>query len=114
VIIRYKDVDEKASKGGSRSIMSVDEQLEQNNLKIVEELDKTLNISLLEIEDDKSVEETIKILEENPLVEYAEPNYIRYFHDELNSDPIELGDPYKNNQWSLQYIDWNDAFMLYS
>jgi outer membrane lipopolysaccharide assembly protein LptE/RlpB len=62
--------------------MSVDEQLEQNNLKIVEELDKTLNISLLEIEDDKSVEETIKILEENPLVEYAEPNYIRYFHDE--------------------------------
>ena len=114
VIVRYKDKNDVDLSKWMRNILSIDEELDQDNLKELDKLDKTLNISLLEIEDWKSVEETIKILEKNPYVEYAEPNYIRYFHDELNSDPIELGDPYKNNQWSLQYIDWNDAFMLYS
>jgi hypothetical protein len=33
---------------------------------------------LVEIKDDKSVEETIELLKNNPEIEYAEPNYIRY------------------------------------
>jgi hypothetical protein len=34
---------------------------------------------LVEIKDEKSVEETIDLLSEDPNVEYVEPNYIRHF-----------------------------------
>jgi hypothetical protein len=52
--------------------------LESNGLEIKENLDDSLNFALIQINDDKSVDQAIKLLEKNPNVEYAEPNYIRY------------------------------------
>jgi hypothetical protein len=56
--------------------------LEVDNLEIKENLDDSLNIALVEIKDDKSVEEVIELLKQNQNVEYVEPNYIRYLFDD--------------------------------
>jgi hypothetical protein len=57
-------------------------------------LNDSLNIALIEIKDEKSVEEVIKSLEQNPNVEYAEPNYIRYFFSNVCSVNSN-----ENDQW---------------
>jgi hypothetical protein len=76
-------------------------------------LDDYLNLALIEIKDDKSVEEAIEILKQNPNVEYAEPNYIRYLFADYNMG-VNANDPMKSGQWSLEFINWADAYNVYS
>jgi hypothetical protein len=54
------------------------------------------------------VEEVIDLLSENPDVEYAEPNYIRYFFSD------SVGDTRRSDQWGLDYINRDDAYIKYS
>ena len=54
-------------------------ELKLNNLEIKDKTEEETDLILLKINDNKSVEDTISILKSNPDIEYAEPNYIRYF-----------------------------------
>jgi subtilisin family serine protease len=115
VIVKYKDSNQikwlKSIKSNNLSIFT--DNLESNNLEIKEELDDYLNLALIEIKDDKSVEEAIEILKQNPNVEYAEPNYIRYLFADYNMG-VNANDPMKSGQWSLEFINWADAYNVYS
>ena len=51
-----------------------------NDLEVKEQLDTENTTAIIEIKDDKTVEETIELLEEDPRVEYVEPNYIRQLY----------------------------------
>lgn len=114
VIVKYKDFNQTNSRSvKSNSLSLFSDNLESNNLEIKEELDDYLNLALVEIKDDKSVEETIELLEQNPHVEYAEPNYIRYLFQDYNSE-VEVNDPKRSEQWSLEFINWPDAYNVYS
>ena len=117
VIVKYKDLNQTKSSRStfstkSNSLSMFFDELELDNLELKENLDNLGNMALVEIKDDKSVEETIDLLEQNPNVEYAEPNYIRYFFS--YNDSVITNDPRKWNQWSLEYIDRPEAYNLYS
>lgn len=113
VIVKYKDFNQTKSRSvKSNSLSLFSDNLESNNLEIKEELDDSLNLALIEIKDDKSVEETIEILKQNPNVEYAEPNYIRYLFSD--NDSVNSNDSYKSQQWALEFIDWSEAYNTYS
>ena len=66
------------------------------NLKEIEEIPH-INVHRVKIPSRYSINEIIEVLNENPLVEYAEPNYILY----LASIP---NDPYFKYQWALRNI----------
>ena len=111
--MKYKDFNQTKSKSvKSNSLSLFSDNLESNNLEIKEELDDSLNLALIEIKDDKSVEEAIEILKQNPNVEYAEPNYIRYLFSD--NDSVNSNDSYKSQQWALEFIDWSEAYNTYS
>jgi hypothetical protein len=59
-------------------------------------LDNLGNVALVEIKDEKTVQETISLLNENPNIEYAEPNYIRYL---FYLDDFISNDSLKSQQW---------------
>ncbi len=86
-------------------------ELKLNNLKIKDKSEENQNLILLEINDNKSVEETISILKGNPNIEYAEPNYIRYF---FWMNEIDTNDTLKNYQKSLELISRPEAYNQYS
>ena len=95
IIVKYKDLNQtrwsRSTKSDDLSILSAD--LESNGLGIKENLDDSLNFALIQINDDKSVDQAIKLLEKNPNVEYAEPNYIRYLFGDWEASDILLWDP---------------------
>ena len=111
VIVKYKDSNQtkwlRSVKSNDLSLFS--DNLELNSLEVKEELNDSLNIALIEIKDEKSVEEVIKFLEQDPNVEYAEPNYIRYFFSNVCSVSSN-----ENDQWWLDFMDWEDAYNIYS
>ena len=105
VIIKYNESTE------SKNVLRDTNNLKQNNLKIKNKDENDPNLILLEINDDKSVEETISILKENPNIEYAEPNYIRYL---FWMNEISTNDTFKNYQKSLELVSWPETFNQYS
>jgi hypothetical protein len=62
------------------SIPSDEVSLVANDLEVKEQLDSENTTAVIEIKDDKTVEDTIELLQEDPRVEYVEPNYIRHLY----------------------------------
>jgi len=110
IIIKYSDTNTSSNQNlkSIRSLSTFNSELESNNLEIKNQLNNLWNIALVEIKDDKTVEEAINILNRNPNIEYAEPNYIRYF---LSND---VNDTRKSEQRGLDYINWNEWYDQYS
>ena len=117
IIVKYKtnpsnNLKKNSQKSFTKNISKSDSELEINNLKTKEILSDSLNISLIEIKDDKSVDEAIELLESDPEIEYAEPNYIHYLFSDTKN--FTSNDPRSSNQWALNYIDWSNAYNLFS
>lgn len=116
IIVKYKDSNQtrwsRSTKSDDLSILSAD--LESNGLEIKENLDDSLNFALIQINDDKSVDQAIKLLEKNPNVEYAEPNYIRYLFGDWEASDILLWDPRLVEQRWLSHINWQDSYNQYA
>jgi hypothetical protein len=92
IIVKYKNNDiNLKTEAGELKAMSV---ASFNSLELKENITES-NISLLKITDDKSVEEKITEVENDPNVLYAEPNYLRY------PDAIDTNDTYKDLLWGL-------------
>ncbi len=68
--------------------------ISSNSLEKKEDLTEA-NMSLLKIKDDKTVEEKIAELKNDPNIEYIEPNYIKHY-ETINTD-----DTYKDLLWGL-------------
>ncbi len=87
-----------------------------NDLEIVEQLDSENTTVLIEIKDDKTVDETIELLQEDPRIEYVQPNYIykipETFIESVND--LAVSDTLKNQQWNLDKIEWENAYSIYS
>ncbi|MBR6908072.1 hypothetical protein IKN40_06415 [bacterium] len=77
-----------------------------------EQIDSENTTAVLEIKDDKTVEEAIELLQEDPRVEFVEPNYIRYLYTSI--DNYTANDPGKEYQYGLELISWPDAMEIYS
>ena len=107
IIVKYRDQDVFSKWWTLRTMSSSEDWIEGDNLEVKETFDNLWNIALVEIKDDKSVEETIELLKNNPEIEYAEPNYIRYLF--ASSCISNTG-----NQWALNLINRNDAYNIYS
>lgn len=92
LIVKYKKnvINLKSTSGLSKSQSFQD----KNSLTLKDNIDN-LNISVLKITNEKSVEDNISELESNPEVEYAEPNYIR------SITTISSNDTYKDDLWGL-------------
>ena len=84
----------------------------ENNLEVKEQIDSENTTAVLEIKDDKTVEEAIELLQEDPRVEFVEPNYIRYLYTSI--DNYDANDALKNSQYWLELISWPDAMEIYS
>jgi len=110
VIIKYKDTssNSKLNIESTKKLLNANAKLESNNLEIKDNLNNLGNIALVEIKDEKTVEEVVNILNNNPNIEYAEPNYIRYLFSDGESDTR------RSEQWWLDYINWDDAYSKYS
>ena len=111
VIVKYKDsnqIKSRSAKWNNLSLFSDD--LQSKGLEVKESFDNLDNLSLVVIKDDKSVEDVVEMLNKDPNVEYAEPNYIRYLFSNWNYST----EPKFNKQRSLTYIDWDDAYDVYS
>ena len=108
------------------SVKSLSTSLSKQNLSI----DDTIiegNIAIISIQDEKTVEETIALLENDKNVEYAEPNYIYYLYDINANDPRRwelrwldnkgqyISWPYWAYYWSSwEDIDWVRAYQVFS
>ena len=67
--------------------------LEENDLELKEKSD-TLDMALVEIKWEKSMDEVIESLKRNSNIEYVEPNYLRYFfssNENLSTDDTHKG-----------------------
>jgi hypothetical protein len=64
---------------------------------VKEQIDSENTTAVLEIKDDKTVEEAIELLQEDPRVEFVEPNYIRYLYTSI--DNYDANDALKNSQY---------------
>ena len=116
IIIKYKtnphDNLTKSQNKTTKNIWNLNSELKINNLETKEILSDSLNISLIEIKDEKTVDETIEFLKSNPSIEYAEPNYIRYLFSDTKI--FTSNDPRSDNQRWLDYIDRYDAYNSFS
>ena len=113
VIVKYKDSNQTKSRSAKWNSLSLfSDDLESKGLEIKESFSNLDNLALVEIKDDKSVEDVVKMLNNDPNVEYAEPNYIRYLFS--NNESVSTNDPYKSQQWALEFIDWPEAYNVYS
>ncbi len=76
--------------------------LVQNNATVVEEFDR-LNIGLLEIPLEADLFQTIEVLEQSPLVRYAEPNLVDHVFQTNPNDPYYIGTSPATypHQWAL-------------
>jgi hypothetical protein len=124
VVVKYKDEipEENGSEFAIRtmslirnvfSIPSDEVSLIANDLEVKEQLDSENTTAVIEIKDDKTVEDTIELLQEDPRVEYVEPNYIRHLYSIYD---VNINDPaYLLYQgFLLEAISWPDAFNTYS
>ena len=122
VIVKYKDAvpEESTPRFLARSevmirnfiwLPSSEVSLIWNDLEIVEELTEDSTV-LVEIKDDKTIDETIELLKEDPRVDYVEPNYIHQMFDTVST--ISINDANKSELQWLDLISWADAYMLYS
>ncbi len=93
ILVKYKD--EKININSSKGENNANILNNNYSLKTISRF-KENNLSLLKIEDNKTVEEKIQELENNPDVEYAQPNYVYY------PFVIPTNDTYKNNLWALE------------
>ena len=95
IIVKYKNssVNLEAPNGALKALGIV----LTNDLEVKENFNES-NISVLEITDDKTVEEKIIELESDPNIEYAEPNFIRY------PSVINTNDAHKDLLWGLDNI----------
>ena len=110
VIVKYNNIpiESNLSLRSIKKLSTLNVELGIDGLEIKDTLNNLWNIALVEIKDEKSVEEVIDLLNENPDVEYAEPNYLRYlFYDSVN-------DTRRSEQWGLDYINRDDAYNQYS
>ena len=91
---------------------SVQSLLLTEELEILDEMDK-LGIMLLSVPEGQELEK-IEELKRNPLVEYAEPNYMTQVantiatvphHSRFPTTSIFPDDPYLSNQWGLPRIE---------
>jgi len=88
VIVKYKQTKVNlGSSSGRKKAASFEEGL---SLKRMEHLERS-NISVLKIKDGKSVEQKIASLENDPNVEYAEPNY-RLYPYVISTDDTSRGE----------------------
>jgi subtilisin family serine protease len=108
IIVKFK---EGISQAGAQSLLLAED------LEILDEMDQ-LGIVLLSVAEGQELE-TIEELKRNPLVEYAEPNYVVQISDPIatesdsNSLPMALSspgdfppdDPYLPWQWNLSRIN---------
>ena len=89
----------------SNTLKSLETNLSKQNLSIKNTIEQW-NIAVVSIQDGKSVEETIELLQKNKNIEYAEPNYIRHLYS------IDTDDTYRENLWWLdnhgQIVNWNN------
>jgi subtilisin family serine protease len=92
VLVKYKSskINLQTNNGRVKSMVFAD----FNDMETVEFLSKQ-NTTLLEITDDKSVEEKIEELEDDSSVEYAQPNF-QYYPTAINTN-----DTYKDLLWGL-------------
>ena len=122
VIVKYKDEipQESSSKILARSETffrnifsnkSDEISLVANDLEIVDEIPDSTTV-LIEIKDDKTVDETIELLQDDPRIEYVEPNYIHQMFDSVSILPVN--DTRKSELNGLDIISWADAYMEYS
>lgn len=76
--------------------------LAQNNATVIEEFDR-LNIGLLEIPSEADLFQTIAVLEQSPLIRYAEPNLVDHVFQTHPDDPYYLGTSPATypHQWAL-------------
>ncbi|MEK7147940.1 MAG: S8 family serine peptidase [Patescibacteria group bacterium] len=61
-------------------------------------------IAIIEVPEDTPIEEVIEAIEDNPAVEYAEPNFTRKLFD------LGINDPQANLLWGHEIIDLGDAW----
>ena len=110
VIVKYNNMplNSNLSLKSTKKISALNVEVGIDGLEVKDSLDNLWNIALVKIKDEKSVEEVIDLLSENPDVEYAEPNYIRYFFSD------SVNDTRRDEQWGLDYINWDDAYEQYS
>lgn len=87
LIVKYSDA-------GERSIQSSFHALDVKTIKSLSE-----DVQLVEIPDNQDVEEMAEKLENDPAIEYAEPNYILRAFDGVPSQSVN--DTYYSDQWSL-------------
>nr|MBR6100242.1 hypothetical protein [bacterium] len=123
MVVKYKDEipEENGSEFAIRtmslirnvfSIPSDEVSLIANDLEVKEQLDSENTTAVIEIKDDKTVEDTIELLQEDPRVEYVEPNYIRNLYSIYD---VNVNDPDLLHQgFLLEAISWPDAFNTYS
>ncbi len=113
VIIKYKDVKKSEIwlRKNSLSVSSLNFEADFDNLEMKDQLDESENIVLMEITDDKSVEEMVEALWQDSNIEYVEPNYIRYLFSDGKYNYSDLD---RSKQWWLDYISWDEWYNAYS
>jgi subtilisin family serine protease len=98
ILVKYKNNDiNLKTEAGELKAMSV---ATFNSLDLKENITES-NISLLKITDDKTVEQKITEVQNDPNVLYAEPNYLRY------PSTINTDDTYKDLLWGLDNTGQN-------
>ena len=92
ILVKYKNskINLNTSAGRKKALSFI----ESNSLEKKEDLRRG-NLSILKIKDNKTVEEKIDELSNDPNVEYVEPNYKRYL------TAIDTNDTYKGLLWGL-------------
>jgi thermitase len=93
ILVKYKEdkIDIKTSLGENKANNLNNKYFTTNILEFKED-----NIYLLKIEDNLTVEQKMEQLQEDPDIEFAQPNYIYY------SFEIPTNDTYRNYLWALE------------
>ena len=99
ILVKYKN-----SKINLQTPLGRTAALNFNNLKKVETKEdlKSINTSILKIKDNRTVEEKILELKNDPNIEFAQPNF-QYYPASFTSN-INTNDTYKDNLWGLDNL----------
>ena len=114
VVVKYKDdpgVKKSFAKQSDNNLFLSATSSDIDGFDLIEKIDDTSNIVLMQIDDDKTVEEAVELLSSRSDVEFAEPNYIRYV---FSLENLETSDPFKSQLWWLDYISWLSWFDTFS
>lgn len=74
--------------------------------EVIVKYENNEDISIISVPDQTPIQEVIDAIEENPNVEYAEPNFTRKLFD------LGINDPQANLLWGHEIIDLGDAWQL--